>query len=408
MRIVILLGTIFLSACNTQEFKNKEEIATIPAETIRPYLLKKALIDYNEKSFGVRIYELIYKVTADNREEFNASAIVAVPTAIESNDNSYSALENIKSRGFATVIDNHPTKIDKNSAPSFASKINNFPNSLFLFTAKSGFITLMPDFTGYGTSASLTHPYLIKKQNIANSKALLKAYRAFCQEKKIPINIDVGLYMVGYSEGAYISLAALDTFNKNSTKITLTIAGGTPALPETIAKEKLESNSNEGLLFNAYLLYSYSKYYHDIDLKKIINRSYYPTFCALFNGNQSVADIKKALPRKLYGEDALLQPEFIENFESSTFYKHLQENSLRDLNIKDSVKLFHCKNDNLIPYSIAQKELDILQSKGTQATLHNVEKYVNYKKSNHVECGIYSYIVAEKIFRRLRLALQGY
>jgi len=52
--------------------------------------------------------------------------------------------------------------------------------------------------------------------------------------------------------------------------------------------------------------------------------------------------------------------------------------------------------------------LDRLLSKGVNVTLHNVEKYVNYQKTNHKECGIYTYAVAAKIFAQLRLVLQGY
>jgi len=408
MKYFLLLTITILTGCQPYDFKDKKLINTISADEIKPFLVENRLISKNSQLFGLKTYQLVYRVQLPNRQEVNASAIVVVPSKMGVGEQSLTELSEMKRASFATVIDNHSTIIDKDNAPSIAVRNYNIPRSALLFSAMNGFITLIPDYVGYGSSAKLTHPYFIKNFPYKNSLALLRAYKSFCKAKHININLKKGLFMVGYSEGGYISLATLDALNKKSYKVSLTIAGAAPYFLDTMALNSLKSSDKNHTLFIAYTIYSYAKYYKDINLNKIINSKYLSKFSAIFDSNLTKEQIKNSLPTKLYGESGLLKEDFIQNFETSKLYQHLKENSLKDINPKDSIKLFHCKHDTLIPYKISQQMQANLENKGATSTLHNVEINLYNQKTNHQECGIYTYVIAAKIFTRLRLILLGY
>jgi len=286
MKYFFLLSIVILVGCQPYDFKDKKLINAIPADEIKPFLVDNRIISKNSQLFGLKTYQLVYKIQLPNKQEANASAIVIVPSYIGADEQSLIKLGEIKRASFATVIDNHSTIIDKVNAPSIAVRNYNIPRSALLFSAMNGFITLIPDYVGYGSSAKLTHPYFIKNLPYKNSLALLQAYKSFCKAKHIDINLKKGLFMVGYSEGGYASLASLDALNKKSYKVSLTIAGAAPYFLDTMALNSLKSNDKNHTLFIAYTIYSYAKYYKDINLNEIINSKYLSKFNTIFDSKK--------------------------------------------------------------------------------------------------------------------------
>ena len=73
-----------------------------------------------------------------------------------------------------------------------------------LLEASQGFITVAADYHGFGTSKELVHPYLIEKAYQLSSLDALLAAGEFVVNRGYILD---GLYLKGYSEGGYATLA---------------------------------------------------------------------------------------------------------------------------------------------------------------------------------------------------------
>ena len=104
----------------------------------------------------------------------------------------------------------HGTMFADADAPS------NFPLSFtgFELFASAGFVTVIPDFIGYGASKDVVHPYYDAQASAAAVVDMLKAAKYYLQTKSVAINNK--LFLVGYSEGGYVTMAAQKEIETNA------------------------------------------------------------------------------------------------------------------------------------------------------------------------------------------------
>jgi hypothetical protein len=74
------------------------------------------------------------------------------------------------------------------------------------FTASHGYITVLPDYAGYGASANVSHPYTIHRELAKESIDAILAAQEFLMKENINTNKKV--FLSGWSEGAGAALAA--------------------------------------------------------------------------------------------------------------------------------------------------------------------------------------------------------
>lgn len=74
------------------------------------------------------------------------------------------------------------------------------------FTASHGYITVLPDYAGYGASSNVSHPYTIHRELAKESIDGILAAQEFLKKENIKTNNKV--FLSGWSEGAGASLAA--------------------------------------------------------------------------------------------------------------------------------------------------------------------------------------------------------
>jgi len=203
MFIPLFTALLLLTGCQVNSQTKSDTLDITSASTLKPYLLEHKLITQQSSLFGIKSYLLHYTILKKNGERIDASATITIPVSKGCSDQALAKLEQIKSLGFATVINNHPTIFAKTEAPSLLTNKKEPPKSAILFSAINGFITVTPDYIGFGRSSNLPHPYFIKEASQESILALLKAYKNFCKINNIPIDLKRGLYMLGYSEGGY-------------------------------------------------------------------------------------------------------------------------------------------------------------------------------------------------------------
>ena len=113
----------------------------------------------------------------------------------------------------------HGTMFRQAEAPS------NFPSTFtgFELFASAGFVTVIPDFIGLGASSNVAQPYYDKATSARTVVDMLKAAQYFLQQQKIATNKN--LFLLGYSEGGYVTMAAQQEIETNPAhQLTLTAA----------------------------------------------------------------------------------------------------------------------------------------------------------------------------------------
>jgi len=113
----------------------------------------------------------------------------------------------------------HGTTFKQSDSPS------NFPSTFtgFELFASAGFVTVIPDFIGLGVSGNVVQPYYDKPTSAGAVVDMLKAVKYYLQQQNIAINKN--LFLIGYSEGGYVTMAAQQEIETNAQHgLTLTAA----------------------------------------------------------------------------------------------------------------------------------------------------------------------------------------
>ncbi len=154
--------------------------------------------------YDVTSYKLEYMSHSSDNKLVKVSGLVAIP-----NKNSPSPLLSFQ----------HGTTFVNSDAPSFNLKVSTrHPEILF---ASLGYLVFSPDYIGYGTSAGETHPYLLKKPSADIVIDMLKAGKQWLKEENISTNNQ--LFMTGYSQGGYVTMATLEAMqNRGLSDLTVT------------------------------------------------------------------------------------------------------------------------------------------------------------------------------------------
>ena len=115
----------------------------------------------------------------------------------------------------------HGTTFFDKEAPSFQLNVNTrHPEILF---ASLGYIVFSPDYIGYGSSKGETHPYLQKQPSADIVIDMLKAGKSWLDKENIARNSQI--FLTGYSEGGYVTMAALEALENNKGSAGFTITG---------------------------------------------------------------------------------------------------------------------------------------------------------------------------------------
>lgn len=256
----------------------------------------------------------------------------------------------------------HGTEFVKSEAPS----VTNTPTGMELFAA-AGYVAFMPDFIGYGESQQVFHPYYDEASSAVCVIDLIKAVREYLSEHEILFNDQ--LFLAGYSEGGYVTLAAAKEIDVNAVhglKVTAVAAGAggydLSAMLQTITQATQYSYPS----YLAFILKAYNKTY---DWNKssmyFFNEPYATAVDTYLNGQYSGSFINNKLTTDV---QSLLNQEFLERLkqtEGETILKNaLADNSIAGWKTDIPILLYHGTNDEIIPFSNSEITLENFKSAG--------------------------------------------
>ncbi len=281
--------------------------------------------------YSVASYRLVYRTLDGQGRELSASGLISVP---------------VKPAGAASPIISyqHGTIFSDGEAPSNHAK----GDEAAVIMASLGYIVVASDYVGFGTAKGTEHPYLLAKPSAASVLDLLAAARVWRRTNQV---VDNGqLFLVGYSEGGYVTMAAHRAMQTEQTAdlpgLVLSVPGGGPY------------NVNATL---------------DELLRRV--RADYPVLGALINpgllrhlGSSVRNEVRRALLRLLIPDDSdvTYQSAFIDDYLADDVAAIDRDSNVHDWQPQVPVYLYHGRDDQTVPYASAVSTVQAMVARGAQ------------------------------------------
>ncbi len=346
--IIVLLLSLFFFACSESEDSPVEPInqrgnllqssstATYSVSFLTGLFSSFGIDDTFDVNliYDVEVYKINYQTIGPNGESQNASGAIFVPSG--QNNLSLISLQ-------------HGTQANRSRVGS----VNPFSSPEGLLAASLGYFAVVPDYLGLGDSQML-HPYLNETASASVVLDIIRAGREFANQNNFTLNGQV--FLAGYSEGGYVTLAAQKDIELNhSSEITLT-ASAPMAGPYDInltARNLIEQEVYEQPSFLAFIIVSYDEYENWNRIDDIFNSPYNQNVVQLFDGSLSTEDINPQLSNNI---SELFTSSFINNFLNGTdtqVINAFSANSLLDWSSNVPTKFYHGDADEFVPFENA-------------------------------------------------------
>lgn len=279
--------------------------------------------------YGVKVYRMTYLTQDGVGKEVLASALMVVP------QKSVGALSPVFSY-------QHPTLKRDAEAPSHLNELNSPEIAL----ASLGFIVLSADYVGYGVSRGVPHPYILATPSAAAVIDMLTAARHWRQTQQIADNGQ--LFMAGYSEGGYVTMAAARALQAGQSvhrdQLVLIAPGAGPYNAVTTLDELLDQVRDEYPLIGWLLHPGLLQYLSDSDRD----------------------NIRDALLKALLGADVdvVFMPTLLDAYLADDRARLASISHVDDWLPKIPVRMFHGRDDRTVSFFNSSNTLQKMWDKG--------------------------------------------
>ncbi|RNI21766.1 alpha/beta hydrolase family protein [Rufibacter latericius] len=316
-----------------QYFVSATSIAQVPRTALQTLAVAAGFTEFVPViDYDIEVFRFVYNTTYKG-SQIQASGLLCIPA------NTPSAP--------ALVSAQHGTMFDDDDAPS------NFPNSFtgFELIASVGYITVIPDFIGYGVSKDIVHPYYDEEHSAAAVVDMLKAAKFYLNQEAIDTNDN--LFLLGYSEGGYVTLAAqkeIESDPSHDLDLTAVAAGAggydlTGMLTGIASTTTYAEPSFLPLILNSYnVTYGWNRPYTDF-----FQQPYADRMPGLLDGTKDREEINAQLTTTVTD---LFTPTFYANLSNptgeTTLKQALTNNSLLDWKPTSPTRLYHGTEDEAV------------------------------------------------------------
>jgi len=402
VKILAVVTPLFFIGCGSSSsnstedsgIKGGEMVVDFSASRMKKLLVDQGMITEKETVFGYKAYKIPYITTDDRSLELNASGLLVIPTGVPSI---------VEESGLSMVSDGHGAIFKNIDAPTVHASTYGTPTGApILLTSIGGFATLQADYIGFGDSNRHYHPSGLKKSSANSVVDFIKQVKIFAKENNIKLNQQ--LFLTGFSEGGYTTMASLKKVEEEVTNLSVSMA-----IPMA-STYSMKKRSDKELLINpasdANTAYAYARAY-DIELSSIFNEPYLSRIPTLFDGTNSMEEINKQLTTKATGEGGL----FNETISDADWLKKaIVENSVGSWGAETTIRLINCEGDEVAPFSEANVTIGEMREMGAEnIEIISLEKRLGLsQKLGHMECAVPLYKLATEIFADERKATIGY
>jgi len=308
---------------------------------------------------GVNVYKITYKTTFQEAELI-ASGLVVVPSL----PGSYPLLS--FQNGTNVLYSEAPSKVF--DAPLTETSLQNTIVMLGSL-ASLGFVVIIPDYPGFGSSESVFHPYLEKANTLPALVDMISATSEFFNANELAQQLNGDLFLAGYSQGGWSTMQLLKALDQNPLdgfKLKAASCGAGPYKLDRISELVLAQEAYPMPYYFAYILHAYKL--HGLitnSLADLFNEPYASSIPNLFDFQTSGGQINATLTENvvsLFSDDYLLG--FSDNPNFSSVKAALKMNSISAWDLHTPTKLFHGEEDVYIPVTVSEELLADFRAKG--------------------------------------------
>ena len=352
-----------LSACHKQDdagptpslptgqelFVSATAVATVPKAQLQTFATVAGFGAFTmQLKYDVTYYKFLYKTTYKG-QLLQVSGLLGVPLNTPTPP--------------ALLSAQHGTMFRQADSPS------NFPATFtgFELFASTGFVTLIPDFVGLGVSSGVVQPFYDKSTSASAVVDMVKAAQYYLGQQKVALS--PRLFLVGYSEGGYVTMAAQQAIETTPVPdLTLTAAaegaGGydLPGMLSGVAAAPTYATP----AFLTLILQGYDTTYGwNRPLTDFFQAQYAAKLPALLDGTKAREDIDAALTTS---PAALFTPTFFASLSSPSgepvLKQQLAQNSFLDWVPKSPTHLYHGTADESVFYQTSVSTFARFQAAG--------------------------------------------
>lgn len=307
---------------------------TYTASDIETYLTNSGMDIQLGDIYGVEAVKIIYETIDPHNNRTTASGAFFLP--LEAVNPPLLSLQ-------------HGTETKRSEVAS-VNPLNSVEGFLGLILSAMGYCTAVPDYLGLGES-DLLHPYLHAKSTATSVIDYLRAVRNYCDKNDIGLNDQ--LFLTGYSEGGYATLAThreIEEYYADEFQLTAVAPMAGPYNLAGTVDSIFTSLAYTNSIYPAFILTAYNEIYGWDRLDDFFQPAYAALLPGLFDGSKSYSEIGNQLPLLLTD---LLNPIFVTDYLNSnetTVRATLEENTLLDWSPTVPLRFFHGNADEVVPY----------------------------------------------------------
>jgi pimeloyl-ACP methyl ester carboxylesterase len=358
---LIVLFVLVLSSCSKDDpappppvLVEATKILNRSSSELQTFLGASSLdIDVSKLRYEVDIYKVKYK-THYKDNEITASGLVILPKTTDQ---------------VGMLSFQHGT-ISANAEAPTSLPINSTELILYAALGSSGFITVVPDFIGFGESKNVLHPYYVEEATATAIIDNLKAARELGEQKAVKFNKK--LFLAGYSQGGYATMAThksietngLDGFNLIAS---FPASGGydIKGMQEYFFKQQTYTQP----FYIAYVAMSYQSYYGWTGaITDFFKEPYASRIPSLFNGSNNSNTINAQLTNHI---PDLVNADLLGHINTDPKYSYMvtafNDNSLLDWTPTIKMYMYHGDADTTVPYENSVSTYNYFINHGTSA-----------------------------------------
>lgn len=366
---LLILSLLFvLSACGGGSSSNSAIIP--PVNTQRGGLISSELLSTDQSfilPYTVNSYKLVYYTIDTNNNLIKASGLLSIPAK------SVSEKSPIISYQHGTIF------LNSQAPTNHASTLEGIAT-----LSGTGFIVSSPDFIGYGESSSLIHPYMHAESLASASVDMLRASKTFLSSNNV--NTNNQLFLTGYSEGGYATLALQKEIQENPANeftVTASAPGSGPFDLSETAELLANKMVNEDPSYMSFVIKAYDSTYALGKIDEIYQLPYRTIVNTYFDGNHSGGEIDTALS---HITSELFEAPFLDALQGTGTHilkDKLALNDIYDWKPSAPTRLYHGPNDEIVPYSNAIITLETMQANGATDVSLGI-----CPLNTHVQCAV--------------------
>ena len=345
-----------------------ESIASVSPLQLN-FVLAVAGIESIQAEQSARVFKVVYETVDSNGNAVQASGQVSFPA----------------DTGTPIPIASyqHGTVVDRDEVPSRYA-LTQLESIVPVIMASNGYLGVAPDYLGLGDSPGF-HPYIVAKPSATCVVDLIRAAKTLAEHESYALNDQ--LFLFGYSEGGYVTMAAhqeLEALHADELPVTASIPMAGPydvsgVLVDTMLSDQPYSNP----FYLMYVILAYHQVYGLFDdPSEVFSETYAPRVQNYLAGSLSLDDLQSQMPKI---PKAMLNPAFVAAFSSDAnhpFRQLLRQNDLVQWAPQAPMRLVHCGGDLTVPFENSQLAYNYF----TQAGKTNIELIDPFALGDHSQC----------------------